>query len=150
MQKDVKKAALWYLENFTDNLEDLGKELLSAARVRDWALGHGTIEQIERAFAAVEILKAAYALQNNEFYETDFSATSLDLIRKYSFQKPKLFTCQKCGGIYPATAFGTDKLTGKQSHFCIRCVKEIDQIQKQYIKVSKGYITSNGTIICAC
>ena len=150
MQKDVKTAALWYLENFSDNLDDLRKDLISIARVRDWALGHGTIEQIERAFAACEIVKASICLLDGLSYETDFSATSLDLIRKYSFQKPKLFTCQKCGCIYPATAFGIDKLTGKQSHFCIRCVKEIDRIQKQYIKVSKGYITSNGTIICAC
>lgn len=149
MQDEVKKAALWYLENYTDNIEDLEDELVSAGRVRKWALEHGTIAQIERSFAAVEILKAAYCLLTNEIYETDFSSVALNIIRKNTYQKPKLFVCKKCGCLYPASAFPVDRETGKQSHFCIRCVKDIDHIQKQYTKTSKGYINGKGAIICS-
>ena len=95
MQQEVRKAAFWYLENFTSDINELENELRQARKVRAILLERGTIEQIERSFAAVEILKAAYAMLNNEIYNTDFSATALDIIRKYSYQKPKLFVCKK-------------------------------------------------------
>lgn len=148
MQNEVRKAALWYLENFTCDINELENELRQARKVRAILLERGTIEQIERSFAAVEILKAAYALLNNEIYDTDFSATALNIIRKNSYQKPKLFVCKKCGCLYPASAFPIDRTTRKQSLYCIRCIKDIDNIQKQYTKLAKGYVNSKGAIIC--
>lgn len=149
MQQEVRKAAFWYLENFTSDINELENELKQAYKVRAILLERGTVEQIERSFAAVEILKAAYAMLNNEIYDTDFSATALNIIRKNSYQKPKLFVCKKCGCLYPASAFPIDYKTKKQSHFCIRCVKDIDHIQKQYKKLATGYINCKGAIICS-
>lgn len=149
MQKDLYNAAIWYLQNYTNNISELEEEIKSARYVRNWALGKGSIEEIERSFAAVEILWAAYCLINDEDYVTDFSPYSLKLIRKYSRQGPKMFRCRKCGQVFPESAFGYNKLTGRRSHYCIRCVKDIERIQAQYSHGAKGYIDTKGAIVCS-
>ena len=148
MQPDVSKAATWYIENYTSDIETLEKQLISAGKVRTWALYNGTTEQAERAFAAVEIIKAAYCLLTDEEYETDFSAPALAIIRKYSHQGPQLFVCRKCGQVYPASAFHTNEQTGEQSPYCINCAKEIKRIYEQYAKPTKGYVDRKGAIVC--
>ena len=150
MQKEVEKAALWYLDQVDNPTVDaLYRDLKLALKHRKHALCHGPLEQIYRTFAYTEIIKAAICLVTEEDYETEFSKTALGYIRKYSEQEPEKFTCRQCGNQYPASAFAIEPTTGFQSRFCICCAKEIRQMHETYKFQSSGYLTSRGAIICS-
>lgn len=148
MQKELFKAAMWYMDKHNSDLKSLQNDLKSLVIVQDWAFEKGDIDQVELAFALKETVKAAICLLKNEIYDTDFCASSLAIIRKYSYQGPKLFTCRKCGRVYPASAFSYDEKSKRQSYFCISCEKEIQRLHAIYAKPAKGKINSRGEIIC--
>lgn len=150
MQKDLERAAIWYLEQIENpNIDALHRDLKLTLKHRKHALLYGNLEEIYRTFAYTEIIKAAICLVTDEDYETEFSKTALGYIRKYSEQEPEQFTCRKCGNIYPASAFSIDSKTGIQSKFCIRCEKEIKQIHETYKLIPAGKMTNDGAIICS-
>ena len=148
MQKELFKAAMWYMNKHNSDLFSLRADLRSIVVVRDWALEKGDIDQVELAFALTEIIKAAICLTTNEIYNTDFCSSALAIIRKYSYQGPKLFTCRKCGKVYPASAFNYDEKAKRQSYFCLSCEKEVQRLHAIYAKPAKGKINSRGEIIC--
>ena len=150
MQKDVERAAEWYLEQIENpNVDAMHRDLKLTLKHRKHALIHGDLEQIYRTFAYTEIIKAAICLLTEEDYETAFSKTALGYIRKYSEQEPEMFICRQCGNQYPASAFAINTKTGDQSKFCIRCEKEIKRIHKTYKILPTGKITPRGAIICS-
>lgn len=150
MQKDVKRAAEWYIDQVEDpSVDAMHRDLILTLKHRNRALRNGTVEEVWRTFAYVEIIKAAICLITDEEYETEFSKTPLYYIRKYSEQEPKHFTCRKCGSVYPASAFSIDIKTGIQSKYCIRCEKEIKQIHETYKFMPCNKLTDRGAIICS-
>lgn len=150
MQKDLERAAEWYLNQIENpTIDAMYRDLELTLKHRKHALVHGDLEQIYRTFAYTEIIKAAICLVTEEDYETAFSKTALSHIRKHSEQEPEMFICRQCGNQYPASAYSIDAKTGTQSKFCIRCEKEIKQIHKTYKLLPTGKLTSRGAIICS-
>lgn len=150
MQKDLERAAEWYIDQVENpSVDAMYRDLELTLKHRNRALRNGSVEEVWRTFAYVEIIKAAICLVTEEDYETEFSKTALGYIRKYSEQEPEQFTCRKCGNIYPASAFATEPVTGLQSKFCIRCAKEIRQMHETYKFQPSGTLTARGAIICS-
>lgn len=150
MQEALKKAARWYIKKYDFTVDEMRQDLTIVLNKRKIAFDKGNLQNIYRAFAASEIIKAAICLSTGEEYNTNFSKLELNHIKRLSNPVPEKFICRHCGKEYPVSAFMPDsRYSNNLSRYCLSCEKEINRLRttQRLFRKATGYIDNSGAII---